>query len=490
MSSSARICYTLPMQCISFTKKSLIIHCIFLSLSLLAAYILFYRLGVAPLDNWDEAWYGDITKNMLATNDYIIPHWNKAVLIDKAPFYMWSSVFFSKIIGLSELSMRLTSALSGFVVILLVMWYTYTTYGLLPSLVAYSSITLNNLFIFRSRSGNLDSLTTLLIFISYFVMISKHKYRLLFLGLLFAIIYLTRTSFVIFPLSIFVLHEILFKRKELKQNVIHYLLLFLTFTIVAGGWILLGYQREGVPFINYYIFNSDQNTILGASLKFFKLDYFYYSYYSLQRRLFLFFVIGLILLLPKLKKPEYLPQVLFATALLILLTFSQRTDNWYLIPSLPFWSLIIAYAVYRLIEIFKLFKIISFLLCIAVLYTSYRTYTQNIIPILYTISAEGEAASGRYIDTHADKNDIIVRLDHLYPTLVYYSNRKVLASPVGSTTRSYFLSREDLLDSIKKKKIHWASGQKGVIDKFLAENAGIKYESIKINHDEFVLKFL
>lgn len=471
-------------------KKSLFTKIIFFLIVLFTAYIIFYRLGVAPLDNWDEAWYAEITKNMIATNDYIIPHWNKAVLIDKAPFYMWSTAFFSKFIGLSEFSIRLTSSLSAFAVILLVVWYSYRKYGLIPSLVAYSSIALNNLFIFRARSGNLDSLTALLIFISYFVMISKHRYRLVILGLLFAIIYLTRTSFVVFPLSILIIHEILFRKDELKKNIKKYILLFCTFLILTAWWLLLGYNREGFAFINYYVFNSDQNTALGVSLKYFKLDYFYYSYYSLQRRLFFLFALGLLFLVPKLRKAEYLLLFLFGTGLLILLSFSQRTDNWYLTPSLPFWSLIIAYAAYKLIAIFKFLKIVPLLLILVVGYISYRTFTQNITPILYTISAQGEAASGKYIEQHADKNDIIVRLDHLYPTLVYYSNRKVLVSTPDAATRSYFLSRIDFLNMLKKKKIQWASGQKEVTDNFLQANPDLKYQRIEINRDEFILKFL
>lgn len=477
------------MQGLSFTRKSLFTKLIFFLLALFTAYIIFYRLGVAPLDNWDEAWYGEITKNMITTNDYIMPHWNKEVLIDKAPFYMWSTVFFSKFIGLSEFSMRLTSSLSAYAVILLVVVYSYKKYGLVPSLVAYSSIALNNLFIFRARSGNLDSLTTFLIFTSYFVMISKYKYRLIILAVLFAVIYLTRASFVVFPFGIFVIHEFFFKRSELKQNVKKYVLFFCIFIVLTGWWLLLGYMREGVPFINYYIFNSDQNTTR-ISFEYFKLDYFLYSYYSLQRRLFFLFILGLLFLIPKLRKSEYLLQVLFATTLLLLLTFSGRKDNWYLMPSIPFWSLIIAYSSYKIIEKLKAFKVVPMFLILAVGYISYRTFTQNITPILYTISAEGEATSGKYIDRHADKNDIIVRLDHLYPTLVYYSNRKVFVSTFDASTRSYFLSRVDFIDMLRKKKIQWASGQKEVTDKFLEENPALKYERIKINHDEFVLRFL
>jgi len=403
---------------------------------------------------------------------------------------MWSSALISKIIGLSELSVRFTSAVSGLLVILLVIWYTYTHYGLLPSLVAYSSITLNNLFIYRARSGNLDALSTLLIFVSYLVLISKHKFRLLYLGLLFAIIYLTRTSFVVFPFTVFFLHELLFQRNEIKQNLKYYALFFVSFAIMAGWWLLAGYLREGLPFLRYYLLNSDQATVTGASLKFFKLDYFYYCYYSLQRRLFFLFIAGLLLLIPKLKIREYFTQVFFAVALLCILTFSQRTDNWYLTPSLPFWSLIIGYAVYELSRIFKPLKIFPLLILIAVSYISYRTYTQNIIPILNTISAQGEAASGTYIDTHAGLQDVIVRLDHFYPTLVYYSNRKVFASPRNATTRSYFLSRPDVYIKIQKKQIQWASGQKEATDQFISDYPDIRYERIQMNNDEYVLRFL
>lgn len=470
-------------------SKKLAIKILFLLLGFLAIYIIFYNLGTSPLDNWDEAWYGEITKNMITSHDFIIPHWNKAVLLDKAPFYMWITVLFSLFLGLSEFSIRFTSAISGTIIIFWVTYYTYKNYGLIPSLVSYSSITLNNIFVFRARSGNLDSLTTLLIFISYFVIISKYKYRLLFLGFLFGIIYLTRTSFVVFPFSIFVLHEVCFKRDKLIQNTKHYILLALIFIFLTGLWLLIGYQKEGVAFINYYVLHSDQNTALGISWKNFNLDDIFFSYYSLQRRLFFLFVFGLIVLIPKLKKQEYLLQFLFATMLIALLMFSQRTSNWYLMPSMPFWSLVIGYGTYKFIKLFKQHTIVPLLIVVAVSYISYRTFTQNIVPILHSISAAGEAASGKYIDAHAGKNDTIARLDHLYPTMIYYANRKVLASPLGAGTGSYFLSRNDLIISIKQKKIRWVVGQKEVTNNFLQSNPTIKNQMIQINPDEFVLKF-
>lgn len=469
--------------------NALLVKILFLTLALLTFYIVFYNLGKAPLDNWDEAWYGEMTKNMIATGDFIIPHWNQTVLLDKAPLYMWITIFFSTFIGLSEFSLRLTSAISASFVIFLVTFYAYKKYGLIPSLVAYFSIALNNLFIFRARSGNLDSLPTLLILLSYFVIISKHKYRLVLLAVLFAFIYLTRAAFVAFPLSVFFIHELLFRKSEIIHTSTTYLLSFIIFFSLTGWWLWLGYIREGMPFINYYVFHSDQGTAR-VSLEYFKLDYFQYAYYSLQRRLFYLFILGVLFLIVKIKKPEYLLQLFFSTSLLILLTFSHRTDNWYLTPSMPFWSLVIAYATYTLIKLLKPFKIAPLLIVLAVSYISYRTFTQNIVPILYTISAVGEADSGKYLKAHSAKNDIVVRLDHLYPTLIYYSDRKVLVSTLEASTGGYFLSRTDLTEFIEQKKIKWVVGQKAVTDNFVQENSDLKYQRIQINPDEYILKFL
>lgn len=470
-------------------NKPLLLKVLFGILGIFTLYIIFYNLGKAPLDNWDEAWYGSITKNMILSSDFIIPHWNNTVLLDKAPLYMWLSAFFSIFFGPSEFSLRLTSAISAVTIIFLVTRHVYKKYGLLPSLVAYASIALNNLFIFRARSGNLDSFSTLLILVSYFVMLSKHKYRLPILALIFASLYLERTSFVLFPLGVFAIHELLFRSADIIKKPQNYLLFLLMFAALIGWWLLLGYQRVGKSFIDYYFFKSDQNTA-HLTLNYFKLNYFSYTYYSLQRRLFYLFALGVILLISKLQKPEYFLQFLFALSLICFLSFSIRSYNWYLMPSTPFWSLIIGYAVYELIKIFKSFKMMSFLILLTVFYISYKTFTQNIAPVLTTISAQGEAESGKYLKTHTMKNDTIVRLDQLYPTMIYYSQRRVLVSPNYAATSDYFVSRYDLGIMIQNKKLHWTAGQKDPTDKFLEANPQLKYQRIEINPDEYILKIL
>ena len=82
-----------------------------------AAYILFKDLGKATLENWDEAWYAEVAKQVIKTKDFIVLRWNGEIFLEKPPMYIWLSVASSYVFGLSEFSVRLVSALSGFAII-------------------------------------------------------------------------------------------------------------------------------------------------------------------------------------------------------------------------------------------------------------------------------------------------------------------------------------------------------------------------------------
>ena len=306
-----------------FTSLSVLTKIVLLFLGIFAFYTIFNNLGGPTLENWDEAWYGQMAKEMSVSKEFIIPRWNYDYLLDKPPMYLWTTVFFSFFFGLSEFTIRLTSAVSGFVIILIVLLYTYKKWGFAPSLIAFSTIMFNNIFIWRVRSGNIDVFLTLLIFLSYFLILSKRKSRFILLGILFACIYLTKASIVLFPLSIFILHEGFFRRKEIKNNVKEYLKLIAIFIGASGFWLLLGYIKMGSEFVNYFLFKSDQEV---SSINIFKLktDYLDYVYYSLQRRYYYVFIVGLIILVTKIRNSSNFLIILFATSLLVLLSFTEK----------------------------------------------------------------------------------------------------------------------------------------------------------------------
>lgn len=457
-----------------------------------AAYIIFFNLGKAPLDNWDEAWYGEMTKEMLQTKNFVVLHWNYEFSFDKAPLPIWTNLFFASIFGFSEFSLRLTSAISGLLIIILVVFYTYKQYGFIPSLFAYATLVLNNLFIWRARSGNIDMLTALLVLLCFFCIASEKKNRFVFLGILFGLLYLTRAAFFLFPIAIFVLYELFYHRKKLKENLRSYLLTLLLTTVIPGIWLFGGYFYAGKPFLDFYLFRSDHD-VATVTISSFNTNYIFHTYYSLQRRYAYLFLFGVLFLLAKIKNPQNFLLLLFSTLLIVFLSFGYKNNNWYLLPAIPFWSITIAFCISEILSFIKRFRF-AFLvkagMILVVLVLSYKTYTVNIVPIMDTSSATGEKAAGIYIQNHATPTVIIVRLDHLYPSLLYYANRKVLSSPENNTTTERnFISRQDLVNGILKKKFMWVSGTNKDIDTFLQQNSKfLDYQRIPVTKEEALLQ--
>ena len=181
-------------------------------------YILFYNLGKPALDNWDEAWYGEVVKQVFKTKDPMILYWNGEYFFDKPPLHIWLSAFSSVIFGFSEFSLRSVSAFSGLIIVIMVLLYSYRKWGFIPSMLAFATLIFNNIFVWRARSGNVDLLAAFLIFLTYFLILSKNRNRFILLGIVFSLIYLTKELLVVFPLTIFILHEFLFLRKRIRKN--------------------------------------------------------------------------------------------------------------------------------------------------------------------------------------------------------------------------------------------------------------------------------
>lgn len=469
--------------------KKLLSYFILIFCSFLAFYICFYKLGSAALENWDEAWYADVTRHMLQNKEFFVLYWNKIVFLDKPPLYMWLSAITSQVFGLSEFSFRFTSALSGFITIIIIILYSYSNFGLIPALISFSTLAFNNLFIWRARSGNLDSLLTFLFVLFYFQIISKKKSKYLLIGLILGLIYLTKLTVVIFPLLTLILVELIYENKKIFSNIPNYLKLLFIFIIVAGIWIYVGTLKTGSSFYQYFIFHADQG-VSKIAFSNFKMNYINYAYYSLQRRFFWLALLGVIFALTKLKHKKYLVQIIFALGLLLQLSLSVKDNNWYLLPAMPFWSMLAALATYNLFKLFKKIKfgfiLIAFFSLIS-FYISYKTLTVNINPIINAEGPKTVKTVSLELKKLTKNKDIIVRLDHLYPSTVYYSDRHVLASPDGAGNSKLFISRETLKKRILSKEINWIVGTIGDTNAFLKSNPNKQFKIIK-SGEEIILK--
>ena len=95
--------------------NSLMIHA-----ALLLAISLPYLVNLGTSSIWDasEAFYAETPREMLATGDYLAPHFNYQPRIQKPPLTYWIIAASYKVLGISEFAVRLPGALAAIGVIL------------------------------------------------------------------------------------------------------------------------------------------------------------------------------------------------------------------------------------------------------------------------------------------------------------------------------------------------------------------------------------
>lgn len=76
-------------------------------MALLLGALLFPRLFHGYLRHWDEAWYAQVSREMLQTGDWLTLHWNYEPWFHKPPLFFWATASIFKLLGQTEFSARL-----------------------------------------------------------------------------------------------------------------------------------------------------------------------------------------------------------------------------------------------------------------------------------------------------------------------------------------------------------------------------------------------
>ncbi len=95
-----------------------------LVLFLVPAVIFFYRLDAFPFYILDEARNAEAAREMLERSDFLVPTFNYELRTDKPPLHYWFSILAYKLVGVSELSSRIGSAITGVLTVSLVYLFT------------------------------------------------------------------------------------------------------------------------------------------------------------------------------------------------------------------------------------------------------------------------------------------------------------------------------------------------------------------------------
>lgn len=331
--------------------------------------LFFYKLSQSSLTSWDEAWYASIARNIIHNNDFFNLSWNGLPFSDKPPGGIWFQVFFFKILGISEFSTRLPSAIAG-VLSLCVVYLLGSKFSKLTGIFSVLALVSSPWFLYRSRLGDLDIILVFFYLLTFYLAIlsfEKKKYFLLF-SLSFAFLSMIKGIVFIIALlpSLFI---IFWGSKMLKKK--DFLLPLFLLVVFFGGWILMQYIYSPSLAIYHFVHSfrdSSPNSDILINLKQTKE----YLHNGIGKWFWPGVVgVGLSVIL---NDKRLWSLAAFCIIYLIQFQFSAKIEIWHLIPVYPFLILSFFGSAYVLIN--RFFKQKFLLNIILIIFTIYISFIQ------------------------------------------------------------------------------------------------------------------
>lgn len=344
----------------------------FLVLISLFAPLFFYKLGNVSLTSFDEAWYADISRNVILNRDLFNISWNGKPFYDHPPASFWLTAISYLFFGINTYSARFSQALLGFLSVFVVYFLGKNLFSRKVGFLSAVALPSSFWFLLRSRSGNLDITLTFFFILTFLLAlktVENKKYLYAFaasLGLLF----LSKT---LVPLTILPLLLIVFFQSKL--NLKDYLKILIVFLIVVLPYFVINYYSS--PEFVKRVF---QIGLVGVKTE---NDYFEniklvkdYIYFGIGRWFWPAFISILIspiiFLVNRQKRFLYIP--VFFVSFLFPFVFSQKGHIWHLIPVHPFMFLSLFLVASFLLEKILKFKYLVFLLLL--IFTSTLSFIQ------------------------------------------------------------------------------------------------------------------
>lgn len=397
--------------------------------------LFFYNLGNFSLVDYDEAWFAEVALNIIKNKNLFILTFNNDRFLEHPPFGFLLMALSFLIFGVNEFAARFFSAILAFGSLLALYFIGKNllnrTVGFCSAIILTSCVW----FVFRVRSGNLDTIFLFFYLLSFLasMMIHKNPKWIYIFTISLTLLFLTKT---LIGLSVLVPSGILlwFQRSYLKRfMIIKSLLLFL---LLVAPWIILNYLQHGKYFLEHLVlvglrpFGRIQPNYrdLLSSLT------FQYLHYGI-RKWYYFALISAIILLPFSLLNKYILSI-ESIVLLLLYGFitNVKTEIWHLIPVYPFLALLISFCMWKSVFLFvNLFRlnprhtkyissgIVTTLIVILAIYQIYqfraevKLFDRDVSGLAYTASAARNYSEHLYLNA-----------DYFLPSAVFYSQKPVI----------------------------------------------------------------
>jgi 4-amino-4-deoxy-L-arabinose transferase-like glycosyltransferase len=227
-------------------------------LLLLSALMLLIRLDHGSLDDWDEAIYAQMAREMLQADEWLVPHLGYEPFLHKPPLYIWFVASSFESLGISEFSARLPSALAGIALVVLTYAIGRTIYGRAAGLLAGVLLLTTSGFVWFARFATLDTTVTLFIYLAIagYLRITHHRQSAYWyvVWAAVALAFLTKSAAVFVGVGPIAMDLALRGNVRTTLGSRHFWAGALIGALVLIPWHGYMYYRLGSEFIDQYVF--------------------------------------------------------------------------------------------------------------------------------------------------------------------------------------------------------------------------------------------
>ena len=206
----------------------------FLLLFLAGAVIFLFKLGGRDLWDPDEPRYALVAREMRQSGDWMVPHLNGEIYVEKPPLFFWLINLSTFVLGGdTELANRLPSALAGLATMLMTFFFGSKVFN--PRVGFLSGLVLATCFLFPqiSRWMMLDSLFTLCFLLALYCFYlgvngaARSKITFMLAGVCMACGTLTKGPIAYLPIPLFLIYALMVGdfRKIWNRNLLYAVLL-------------------------------------------------------------------------------------------------------------------------------------------------------------------------------------------------------------------------------------------------------------------------
>ncbi|HXG91548.1 MAG TPA: glycosyltransferase family 39 protein [Blastocatellia bacterium] len=314
----------------------------------LAAIVIFWKLGSGSLDDWDEAIYAQVAKEVVQTGDWLTLHWEYKPFFDKPPLLVWSTAILYSIFGVSEFWARAASALSGVGLIVVTFLTARSIYDRWVGLLAAAVLLASYQFIASARFGTTDMMLTLFIFCalySYLRLRQGSQRWWLAIWISCALAVMTKSAAGFFAPAAIIAALVFEGQFVSTLRSKHFRVGLLLAFAIAAPWHILMLAEHGQAFTDQYIGHS----ILARSSsaleehggsRFYYVDrlgkYFFPWVYLAP------FALALSLRENIRGRSRSLVLLIFAALVFVVCTLARTKLRWYILPVYPALSILVA----------------------------------------------------------------------------------------------------------------------------------------------------